>query len=108
MANAKDVKDFKETFQRFDQYVNGEIPWREFDITGVRKRSTPMTKSEIDTIFVELGTRGEDRVFRDSKFSGNPLQASVSLKPKPKDVINVVQKESCVYNSDNDEKKTEN
>lgn len=43
MANAKDVKEFKETFKRFDQYVNGEISWREFDMSGVRKRSTPMT-----------------------------------------------------------------
>lgn len=110
MANAKDVKEFKETFKRFDQYVNGEIPWREFDMSGVRKRSTPMTKSEIDKIFVELGTRGEDRVFRASKFSGNPLHpTSVSVKPKPKDVINVeLQTESCVDNHDKDEKKTEN
>ncbi|CAE6105782.1 unnamed protein product [Arabidopsis arenosa] len=90
MANAKDVREFKETFKRFDQYVNGEITWREFDMSGVRKRSTPMTKSEIDKIFVELGTRGEDRVFRASKVSGNPLHpTSVSVKPKPKDVINV-------------------
>lgn len=67
MSNAK---DFKETFERYDQYVNGEISRSELDMRGVSKRSTPMTKSEIDNIFVELETRGEDRVFRDSMFSG--------------------------------------
>lgn len=101
------VKDFEETFKRYDQYLNGEISWSEFGMPGVRNRSLPMTMSDIDNIFGELGTHGEDRVFGASKFYRKSLHPSVSVKPK--DVIDVeLKKESCVINADNEEKKTEN
>ncbi|XP_010492658.1 PREDICTED: uncharacterized protein LOC104770009 [Camelina sativa] len=112
MSRAKDYEDFKETFKRYDEYVDGEISWNEFGYSRLRKRSTPVTKSEINKIYVELGTRGEDRVFGEaSKFPGNLLiLPSLSVKPKLKDMINVTlpEKESnVVNNSDKNEKKTE-
>ncbi|XP_010424135.1 PREDICTED: uncharacterized protein LOC104709180 [Camelina sativa] len=110
MSRAKDYKDFKETFRRYDEYVDGEISWNEFGYSGLRKRSTPMTKSEIDKIYIELGNRGEDRVFGGaSKFPGNPLiPPSLSVEPKEMIIVKLPKKESnVVTNSDKNEKKSE-
>ncbi|EOA19704.1 hypothetical protein CARUB_v10003574mg, partial [Capsella rubella] len=109
MTDVNNLRDFKETFRRYDHYVNGEISWKEFGFSGLRKRSTPMIKSEIDKIFVELGIRGEDRVFGASMFSGNhPIRPSILVTPKLKDVVNVklLQREAVENVRDKSEKKT--
>lgn len=103
-------KDFKETFKRCDQYLKGEISWEDFDMSAVLNKSPSMRLSEIDNIFGELETEGEDRVFgANSKFAVSPLHPSLPVK-STKDVINAkLKKESGVVIRDGgDGKKIEN
>ncbi|EOA12666.1 hypothetical protein CARUB_v10027780mg [Capsella rubella] len=110
MTDVNNLREYKKTFRSYDHYVNGKISWKAFGYSGLRKRSTRITKSEIDKIFVELGTRGGDRVFRAYMFSGNhPIRPSILVTHKPKDVVNVklLQKE-VVVNVPNEKKIHEN
>ncbi|VVB14878.1 unnamed protein product [Arabis nemorensis] len=94
------AKDFKETFKRFDQYLNGETS--KFDMPAVlNNNSPPMRLSEIDDIFGELKTEGEDRVFGDSsKLLVNPQSPCTS---RPILTLNNVTKGKRAYR-----KKTDN
>ncbi|KAF8102984.1 hypothetical protein N665_0189s0036 [Sinapis alba] len=84
------AKDFKEVFKKMDQYNDGEISWEELDFHGIRNRSPPMTMSQVDNMFGELETDGEDRVFGASKSLVNQLHhSSLPIKPKDENVINV-------------------
>ncbi|KAG2306824.1 hypothetical protein Bca4012_084213 [Brassica carinata] len=84
MSNAK---KFKEGFKRIDQYNNGDISWEELNFHGIHNRSLPMTMSQVDNMFGELETDGEDRIFGVSKYLVNQLHHS-SLPVKHEDVIN--------------------
>ena len=102
------AKDFKEAFKKMDQYNNGEISWEELNFHGIRNRSLPMTMSQVDNMFGELETDGEDRVFGSaSKHLVN--QDHSSLPVKHEDVINVeLKKEVSILKHDNYAKKIEN
>ncbi|CAN8236143.1 unnamed protein product [Cochlearia groenlandica] len=94
MSNTKN--NIKTTFKRFDQYVNGEISKKEFNMRAVMKHSPPMTSSELDNLFGELAIDGEDRVFGTLKSILNRPRSS--FLPKPKEVK--VKKEFVVFNSE--------
>ncbi|KFK44650.1 hypothetical protein AALP_AA1G286000 [Arabis alpina] len=89
MSNAK---DFKETFKRYDQYLNGEISWIDVGMADTLNNSPPSPRkfSEVDNIIGELKTEGEDRVFGGSKLLVNNHRPSSSrLVMKHEDVTKV-------------------
>ena len=101
------AKDFKEAFKKMDQYNNGEISWEELNFHGIRNRSLPMTMSQVDNMFGELETDGEDRVFGASKYLVNKLHSSLPVKHE--DVINEeLKKEVSMLKHDSSAKKIEN
>lgn len=104
MSNAK---DFKEAFKKMDQYNNGEISWEELNFHGIRNRSPPMTMSQVDDMFGELETDGEDRVFGASKYLVNQVHSSLPVKHE--DVANKkLNKEVSILKVDDNAKNIEN
>ncbi|KAJ4882635.1 Uncharacterized protein Rs2_32728 [Raphanus sativus] len=102
------AKDFKEVFKKMDQFNNDDISWEELNFHGIRNRSPPMTMSQVDDIFGELGTDGEDRVFGASRDLVNQLHRS-SLPVKHEDVANKeLNKEVSILKVDDNAKNIEN